>query len=113
MGKINTICTAAWIEPWNHIKGQSHLHQNLETCLCLNHKNNNLYAAHIFNTLFGLYIILNKLQQLQTYDKRFQQPGTQKVLTKTLLQTLDSIYVHQPKRFLLLAKEAKKLAEEF
>ena len=32
---------------------------------------------------------------------------------KTLLRTLDSIYVHQPKRFLALAKEAKKLAEEF
>ena len=32
---------------------------------------------------------------------------------KTLLQTLDGIYVHQPKRLLLLAKEAKKLAESF
>ena len=31
---------------------------------------------------------------------------------KTLLQTLDGIYVNQPKRFLPLAKEAKKLAEE-
>ena len=41
-----------------------------------------LYTAHIFNTLFGLYTILNELQQLQTYDKQFQQPGTQKVLTQ-------------------------------
>ena len=32
---------------------------------------------------------------------------------KTLLQTLDAIYVTQPKRFLPLAQEAKKLAEEF
>ena len=32
---------------------------------------------------------------------------------KTSLQTLDGIYVNQPKRFLPLAKEAKKLAEEF
>ena len=32
---------------------------------------------------------------------------------KILLQTLDGIYVHQPKKFLLLAKEAKKLAEAF
>ena len=31
---------------------------------------------------------------------------------KTLLQTLDGIHVNQPKRFLPLAKEAKKLAEE-
>ena len=32
---------------------------------------------------------------------------------KTPLQTLDGIYVHQPKRFLPLAKEAKKLTGEF
>ena len=32
---------------------------------------------------------------------------------KTQLQTLDSIYVHQPKRFVPLAKEAEKLAEAF
>ena len=32
---------------------------------------------------------------------------------KTLLQTLDGIYMNQPKRFLPLAKEAKKLVEEF
>ena len=32
---------------------------------------------------------------------------------KTLLQTLDGIYVHQPKRFLPLAKKAKRLVEEF
>ena len=31
----------------------------------------------------------------------------------TPLQTLDGIYVNQPKRFLPLAKEAKKLVEEF
>ena len=30
---------------------------------------------------------------------------------KTPLQTLDAIYVHQPKRLLPLAKEAKKFAE--
>ena len=32
---------------------------------------------------------------------------------KTPLQTLDGIYVNKPKQFLPLAKEAKKLAEEF
>ena len=32
---------------------------------------------------------------------------------KTPLQTLDGIYVQQPKRFLPLAKEAKRLAEAF
>ena len=32
---------------------------------------------------------------------------------KMPLQTLGSIYINQPKRFLPLAKEAKKLVEEF
>ena len=32
---------------------------------------------------------------------------------KTLIQTLVGIYVNQPKRFLPLSKEAKKLTEEF
>ena len=32
---------------------------------------------------------------------------------KTLIQTLDGTYVNQPKRFLPLSKEAKKLVEEF
>ena len=32
---------------------------------------------------------------------------------KSPLQTLDSIYVHQPKRFVPLAKEVRKLAEAF
>ena len=32
---------------------------------------------------------------------------------ETPLQTLDGLYVTQPKRFLLLAQEAKKLVEEF
>ena len=31
---------------------------------------------------------------------------------RTPLQTLDSLYINQPKRFLLLAEEAKWLAEE-
>ena len=41
-----------------------------------------LNTAHIFNTLFGLYTILNELQQLQPYDEQFQKPGTQKTLTQ-------------------------------
>ena len=41
-----------------------------------------LYTAHIFNTLSGLYIILEELWWLQIYDDQFQQPGTQKVLTQ-------------------------------
>ena len=36
-----------------------------------------------------------------------------KYYVKTPLQTLDSIYVNQPKKFLPLAKEVKKLVEDF
>ena len=39
--------------------------------------------------------------------------GSCKDYTKTPLQTLDGIYVTQPKRFLPLAQEVKKLAEGF
>ena len=38
---------------------------------------------------------------------------SRKDYVETPLQTLDSLYVTQPKRFLPLAQEAKKLAEEF
>ena len=41
-----------------------------------------LYTAHISNTFFGLYTILNELWQLQIYDEQFQQPGAPKVLTQ-------------------------------
>ena len=37
---------------------------------------------HNINTLFRLYTIWNELPQLQIYDKQFQQPETQKVLTQ-------------------------------
>ena len=33
-----------------------------------------LYTMHIFNTLFGLYTILEERQQLQIYDDQFQPP---------------------------------------
>ena len=41
-----------------------------------------LYTAHIFNTLFRLYTILEEVWQLQIYGYQFQPPETQKVLTQ-------------------------------
>ena len=41
-----------------------------------------LYTAHIFNTLFGLYTILEDFWQFQIHEDQFQQPGIQKVLTQ-------------------------------
>ena len=49
----------------------------LDNIQCIGH-----YTAHIFDTLFGLYTILEELRQLQIYNNQAQQPGTQKVLTQ-------------------------------
>ena len=57
------------------------------------------------------------IRKLQTEPKLtvklLLEIGSCKDYVKTPLQTLDGIYVNQPKRFLPLAKEAKKLVEEF
>ena len=45
--------------------------------------------------------MVEQLLGLESCKEYFQTP----------IQTLDSIHVHQPCQFLLLAKEAKKLAE--
>ena len=47
-----------------------------------------------------------------TVEQLLEMESCQEYVT-TWLQTLDGIYIHQPKRFLPLAKEAKKLAEAF
>ena len=54
------------------------------TLLCIldNIQRIRLRTAHIFDTLFRLYTILKELRQLQIYDERFLQSGTQKVLTQ-------------------------------
>ena len=60
---------------------------------------------------------LAEICQVQTEQKLTVQQLLEiescKDYVKTPLQTLDGIYVNQPKRFLPLAKEAKKLVEEF
>ena len=56
-----------------------------------------LYTAHIFNTLFGLYTILEELWQLQIYDDQFQPPGTQKLLTQ-ITPPLDELITKVRKR---------------
>ena len=46
-------------------------------------------------------LTVKQLLRLELCKEHFQTP----------IQTLDGIHVHQPHQFLLLAKEAKKLAE--
>ena len=45
--------------------------------------------------------------------QQFLEIKSCKDYVKTPLQKLDGIYINQPKRFLSLAKEVKKLVEEF
>ena len=58
-----------------------------------------------------------EIRQAQTEPKLTVQQLLEiescKDYVKTPLKTLDGIYMNQPKRFLPLAKEAKKLVEEF
>ena len=64
-----------------------------------------------------LIFTLMEICQAQTEPKLTVQQLVEikscKNYIKAPLQTLDSIYINQPKRFLPLAKEAKKLAQEF
>ena len=50
----------------------------LQTFLCIRDSIHHisLYAAYIFNTLYGLYTIWKELKQLQPQDQCFQQPKT-------------------------------------
>ena len=58
-----------------------------------------------------------EIHQVQTEPKLTVQQLLEiescKDYVKTPLQTLDGIYMNQPKRFLPLAKEAKKLVDKF
>ena len=56
----------------------------------------------------------NQIQHRNTPDDILDSLGTRvyQGYVETLLQTLDSIIVNQPKRFLPLAEEAKHIAKE-
>ena len=89
------------------------------TCIrlptCISTEDNNTLCTQIVEPALGF--TLAEICQAQTEPKLTVQQLLEiescKDYVKTLLQTLDSIYVNQPKRFLPLAKEVKKLAEEF
>ena len=67
-----------------------------------------LYTAHIFNTLFRLYTIWNKLRQLQICDDQFQQPETQKVLTQ-VPPTLDEFITEVREQLTILPSAEQTL----
>ena len=92
----------------------------------------------IFQAVLGLYQLAQECCSLQEPACRLQEPALRTLencwlqnrnhpqdiidilgmtayegYVQTLIQTLDGLYVNQPKCFLPLAEEAKRLAEEF
>ena len=59
--------------------------------------------AEIYRAQAGSKLTVEQLLEIESCQE----------YVKTPLQTIDGIYVHQPKRFLPLAKEAKKSVEAF
>ena len=59
--------------------------------------------AEICRVQAKLKLTVEQLLEIELYQEYVNTP----------LQTLDGIYVHQPKRFLSLTKEAKKLPVSF
>ena len=79
-------------------------------------EDNNTSCSQVVEPALGL--TLAEMHHAQNEPKLTVTPQLLKIesckdYTKTPLQTLDGIYVTQPKRFLPLAQEAKKLVEEF
>ena len=78
-------------------------------------EDNNTSCTQIVEPALGF--TLEEIHHTQTEPKLTVQQLLEiescKDYIKTPLQTLDGIYVNQPKRFLPLAREAKKLVEEF
>ena len=82
---------------------------------CIPQENSNTPPTQIIEPVLGFTPV--EICQVQAEHKLTVQQILEmescKDYVKTPLQTLDGIYVNQPKRFLPLAKETKTLAEEF
>ena len=78
-------------------------------------EDNNTLSTQIVEPALGFTLV--EIRHTQTEPKltvpELLEIEACKDNVKTLLQTLDGIYMNQSKRFLPLVKEAKKLAEEF
>ena len=78
-------------------------------------EDNNTSHTEIVEPALGFTLV--EIRQAQNEPKlrvpQLLQIESCKDYVKTLLQTLDGTCVTQPKRFLPLAQEVKKLAEEF
>ena len=88
------------------------------TCIslptCISTEENNTSRTQIVEPALGF--TLAEICQAQTEPKLTVQQLLEiescKDYVKIPIQTLDGIHINQPKRFVPLAKEAKKLAEE-
>ena len=93
-------------------KSKDFTHNQLPTCIS---QENNITCTQTIEPVLDFTLV--EIHQVQAEPKLTVQQLLEiescKDYVKTPLQTLESIYVNQPKRFLPLAKEAKKLVEEF
>ena len=99
----------------------SHVPTQLKESLCItlpthiSTEDNNTSCTQIVEPALGFTLI--EIHHAQNEPKltvpQLLQIESCKDYIKTPLQTLDGIYVTQPERFLSLAQEVKKLAEEF
>ena len=89
------------------------LHITLPTCIS-KENNNTSHTQTVQPTLgFTLAEIHRAQNELTLTVPQLLKIKSCKDYAETPLQTLDGLYVTQPKRFLPLAQEVKKLAEEF
>ena len=82
---------------------------------CISKENNNTSCTQTVQPILGFTLaeIRHTQNEPTLMVPQLLEIKSCKDYAKTPLQTLDGLYVTQPKRFLPLAQEAKKLAEEF
>ena len=82
---------------------------------CISKENNNTSCTQIVQPALGFTLVeMHRTQNEPTLMvPQFLEIKSCKDYAETPLQTLDGLHVTQPKRFLPLAQEVKKLVEEF
>ena len=99
----------------SHVSAEVKESTRIRLSTCISTEDNNTSHTQIVEPALGFtpVEICHTQNEPKLTVQQLLEIESCKDCVKTLLQTLDGIYINQPKRFLPLAKEAKKLAEEF
>ena len=99
----------------SHVSAKVKESTHIRLPTCISTEDNNTLCTQIVEPALGFTPV--EIRCAQTEPKLTVQQLLEiescKDYTKTLLQTLDGIYMNQPKRLLPLAKDVKKLVDEF